>query len=108
GVDCDEVGCVAREVAARIGPRGTGRRRGVQVGYDGFAPEVGARVSAGEKALGTLGSTAQGRGLALLRLDRTADALAAGEPLIAGDAEMRLVKPSWARFPFPGEGQAAR
>ena len=41
-------------------------------------------VMAGDKQVGTLGSTAKGRGLALLRLDRVADALAAGTPLIAG------------------------
>ena len=37
---------------------------------------------AGEKEVGTLGSAAKGRGLALLRLDRVADALAAGTPLV--------------------------
>ena len=33
---------------------------------------------AGDKQVGTFGSAARGRGLALLRLDRVADALAAG------------------------------
>ena len=64
-------------------------------------------MNAGEKAVGTLGSSAQGRALAMLRLDRTADALAAGQPLVAGGVEMRLVKPAWARFAFPGEAKAA-
>ena len=50
---------------------------------------------------------ASGHGLAMLRLDRVADALAAGEPLIAGQTEMRLVKPSWARFAFLGDVKAA-
>ena len=54
-----------------------------------------------------LGSTARGRGLALLRLDRVADALSAGTPLTAGGITIRVVKPDWARFPFPGETQAA-
>jgi tRNA-modifying protein YgfZ len=39
----------------------------------------------------------------LLRLDRAADALAAGHDLVAGAVTLRLVKPAWARFPFPGE-----
>ena len=64
-------------------------------------------MSAGDKAVGTLGSSAQGRGLAMLRLDRVADALAAGPPLTAGGIEMRLVKPAWARFAWPGETKAA-
>ena len=43
----------------------------------------------------------------MLRLDRVADALAAGQPLIAGGIAMRLVKPDWARFAWPGEAKAA-
>ena len=54
-----------------------------------------------------MGSTAQGRGLAMLRLDRVADALAAGAPLVAGGIALRLVKPAWARFDFPGDAAAA-
>jgi len=77
------------------------------VRYDSFAPEAGTPVSAGQKSVGTLGSTAQGRGLALLRLDRVGDALAAGTPLTAGGIVIRLVKPDWARFRFPGETAAA-
>ena len=42
----------------------------------------------------------------MLRLDRVADALAAGTPLVAGSATLRLVKPEWARFHFPGETKA--
>jgi folate-binding Fe-S cluster repair protein YgfZ len=79
----------------------------VPVAYDGFAPDAGTPVSAGERSVGTLGSTAQGHGLAMLRLDRVADALAAGAPLVAGSTPLRLVKPSWARFDFPGDAAAA-
>ena len=44
----------------------------------------------------------------MLRLDRVADALAAGQPLTAGGIAMRLVKPAWARFAWPGEAKAAQ
>ena len=64
-------------------------------------------MTAGDKSVGTLGSTAQGRGLAMLRLDRAADALAAGAPLMAGGIQFRLAKPAWARFAFPGDAKAA-
>jgi tRNA-modifying protein YgfZ len=107
GVDFDKGCFVGQEVVSRIEHRGTARSRIVPVSYDGFAPEAGTPVSAGEKSVGTLGSSAQGRALAMLRLDRTADALAAGAPLVAGGVEMRLVKPAWARFAFPGEAKAA-
>ncbi|HLL59925.1 MAG TPA: hypothetical protein VK391_08580, partial [Allosphingosinicella sp.] len=63
-------------------------------------------VTAGEKALGKTGTGAQGRGLLMIRLDRAADALAAGAEIKAGGVPARLEKPAWARFAFPGEGPA--
>jgi hypothetical protein len=54
-----------------------------------------------------MGSSANGRGLALLRLDRVADALAAGSPLMSGGIVVRPVKPDWATFAWPGEAKAA-
>jgi hypothetical protein len=54
-----------------------------------------------------MGSSASGRGLAMLRLDRVADAQAAGATLMAGGIAIRPVKPEWARFRWPGEEKAA-
>ena len=68
-----------------------------------FAPSSGLPIMAGDKQVGTLGSTAKGHGLALMRLDRIADALAAGTPLEAGGIGLRAVKPAWAMFNWPGE-----
>jgi hypothetical protein len=62
---------------------------------------------AGERQIGTMGSAAAGRGLALLRLDRVADALSRGEELLAGGVPIRPVKPDWARFAFPDGSKAA-
>jgi folate-binding Fe-S cluster repair protein YgfZ len=56
---------------------------------------------AGDKTVGTTGSHAGNRGLAMLRLDRVAEA--AGTPLIAGGVEIKLRKPDWATFAWPGE-----
>src|SRR5207342_2909007 len=108
GVDFDKGCYVGQEVVSRIEHRGTARTRVVPVSFDGFAPEAGTPVSAGDKAVGTLGSSAQGHGLAMLRLDRAADALASGQTLTAGGIEMRLVKPAWAQFAWPGETKAAQ
>ena len=107
GVDFDKGCFVGQEVVSRIEHRGSARARVVPVSYDGFAPEAGTPVTMGDKNVGTLGSTAQGRGLALLRLDRAADGVAAGQPFIAGGVEIRLVKPAWAQFAWPGEAKAA-
>jgi tRNA-modifying protein YgfZ len=107
GVDFDKGCYVGQEVVSRMEHRGSARTRVVPVAFDGHAPEPGATVTAGEKSVGTFGSSAAGHALALMRLDRAADALAAGAPLTAGGATLHLVKPDWARFAWPGETKAA-
>jgi tRNA-modifying protein YgfZ len=107
GIDFGKGCFVGQEVVSRMEHRGSARTRTLGVSYEGFAPEPGTPVNAGQKSVGTLGSTAQGRGVALLRLDRVADALAAGAPLHAGGVEVQAVKPTWARFAFPGDAKAA-
>jgi tRNA-modifying protein YgfZ len=106
GVDFAKGCFVGQEVVSRIEHRGTARTRVVAVRFDDFAPEPGTPVSAGQKSVGTLGSTAQGRGLAMLRLDRVSEALAAGEQLAAGGIALRAFKPHWAHFAFPGDPAA--
>jgi folate-binding protein YgfZ len=107
GVDFAKGCYIGQEVVSRVEHRGSARTRVVPVAYDGFAPEAGIPVMAGDKNVGTLGSTSGGRGVAMLRLDRVEDALAAGVPLVAGGVPLRVVKPDWARFAFPGEAKAA-
>ena len=49
---------------------------------------------AGDKPVGTMGSTAGRNGLALmLRIDRAADALDAGTPLTSGGLGIRIADP---------------
>jgi hypothetical protein len=107
GVDFRKGCFVGQEVVARMEHRGSARTRVVPVTFAGPAPATGSTVTAGDKPAGTLGSTAAGRGLALLRLDRVEEALAAGKPLLADGTRLRLGKPAWARFAFPGEVKAA-
>lgn len=98
-------GCyVGQEVVSRMQHRGTARTRIVPIVFtEGVVTEMGVEATAGGKTLGTVGSCANGRGLAMLRLDRVADALAAGERLDAGGLAFTVEKPAFARFPFPGE-----
>ena len=103
GVDFHKGCFVGQEVVSRMEHRGTARTRIVPVAYDGFAPDAGAAVTAAEKQVGTFGSSASGRALAMLRLDRAEDALAAHHPLVAGAVTLRLVKLDWLRFALPGE-----
>jgi tRNA-modifying protein YgfZ len=83
--------------------RGTARTRAIPVRFDGAAPDAGTAITAGGRPVGTLGSTDGGHGIALLRLDRVDEALAEGGTLAAGTVPVHLVKPDWARFPFPGD-----
>jgi tRNA-modifying protein YgfZ len=107
GVDFEKGCYVGQEVVSRVEHRASARSRVVPIAYDEFAPSGGLPITAGDKQVGTLGSTAGGRGLALMRLDKIEDALAAGTPLVAGGITLRAVKPAWATFDWPGEAKVA-
>jgi folate-binding protein YgfZ len=84
GVDFDKGCYVGQEVVSRMQHRGTARTRTVRVTLDGPRPEPGTTILAGDKPVGTMGSAADNKGLALIRTDRVADALDAGVALTAG------------------------
>lgn len=107
GVAFDKGCYVGQEVVSRMQHRGNVRNRVVPVRIDGAAPAPGTPVVVGDKTVGAVGSAADGRGLALLRLDRVADAMGAGLSLLAGTAEVHPVKPAWAKFPWPDAAKAA-
>jgi tRNA-modifying protein YgfZ len=99
GVDFDKGCYVGQEVVSRMQHRGTARTRSVKVLLDGPSPEAGATILAGDKPVGTIGSTAGGKGIALVRTDRVADALDAGLQLTAGGLDVRLADPEAIRSP---------
>lgn len=97
GVDFDKGCYVGQEVVSRMQHRGTARTRTVKVLLDDLSPEAGATILAGDKPVGIIGSTAGGKGIALVRTDRVADALDAGLPLTAGGLAIRLAEPGVVR-----------
>jgi len=99
GVDFDKGCYVGQEVVSRMQHRGTARTRSVKVLLDDISPEVGVSVLAGDKQVGTMGSSARGKGIALVRIDRVADALDAGQPLTAGGLALTLAEPEVVRIP---------
>jgi len=107
GIDFAKGCYVGQEVVSRMEHRGLARTRAVPVRYDGAAPQAGAAVMAGERQVGRMGSAARGRGLALLRLDRVADAFSRGETLLVGAVPIHPIKPDWAGFDVPSEREAA-
>jgi hypothetical protein len=93
GVDFDKGCYVGQEVVSRMQHRGTARTRTIRVLLDGPAPEAGTTVLAGDKSVGTMGSSADGAGLALIRIDRAAEALEAGTALTSGGLALRVADP---------------
>jgi folate-binding protein YgfZ len=93
GVDFDKGCYVGQEVVSRMQHRGTARTRTVRLILDDAPPEAGVAIVAGDKPVGTMGSSAGGVGLGLLRTDRAADALDTGVPLTAGGIAVRLAEP---------------
>jgi folate-binding protein YgfZ len=103
GVDFHKGCFIGQEVVSRVERREAARKRVVPVAFGGGAPEAGVEIFAGDRSVGYMGSSAGRLGLAMLRLDRVDDALKEGATLKAGGIELKIVKPDWATFPFPGE-----
>jgi folate-binding protein YgfZ len=102
GVDFNKGCFIGQEVVSRMERKTTPRTRVVPVTFDN-APFPGADVKAGGRPAGHMGSGANGKGLAKVRLDRIHEAMQKGEKITAGGIEISLKKPAWARFTFPGE-----
>ena len=70
-------------------------------------PAPGTEIKVGDVTIGTLGSVAGDRSLALLRLDRAAEAMANATPLTAGGIPLTIELPAFATFSLaPAEAPA--
>lgn len=97
-------GCyVGQEVVSRTHHRGTARSRILPVTLDGVGAR-GAAIESGGQRVGEMLSSVAGNGLALLRLDRLAEAT---EPLLIAGVRLHVRKPHWATFELiiPGGAQ---
>lgn len=101
GVDFKKGCFVGQEVVSRMEHRGTARRRFVVATGGAPLPAPGTAVTAGGKPIGTLGTSADNAGLALVRLDRAKEAIDAGLPITAGEVTVDLALPAWARYGWP-------
>ncbi|WP_129565869.1 YgfZ/GcvT domain-containing protein [Agrobacterium tumefaciens] len=102
-------GCfVGQEVVSRMKHRGTARRRVVTVSAGGALPASGTEITADGKPVGTLGTVCGNRALAIVRIDRIADALASGTPLLAETVPVTVALPAWSGLSFPAVDPAAR
>ncbi|KAA3504529.1 folate-binding protein [Rhizobium rhizogenes] len=102
-------GCfVGQEVVSRMKHRGTARRRVVTVSAEGPLPATGTEITANGKPVGTLGTVCGSTALAIVRIDRIADALASGTPLLAENVTVTVALPAWSGLAFPAADPAAR
>ena len=107
GVDFAKGCYVGQEVVSRMQHRGGVRKRILRVRIDGPAPAPGAPVLDGQLPVGTLGASAGGEALALLRLDRVEDARQAGRPLSVGGVAVTVLELPLADGDFARDGAAA-
>ena len=93
-------GCyVGQEIVARMQHKTTVRKRVVPVIAEAELPGNRPLVMAGDLEIGRLGSVSGTRGLALLRLDRAAEAAAHGHKLKAHGIPLRIDPPAWLTLP---------
>jgi hypothetical protein len=102
-------GCfIGQEIVARMKHKGVVRKRVVPVEAE-VPLTAGATILIGDVEIGSIGSVTGTRGLALVRLDRAAEASAKGQALLADGVAISLKKPEWATFelePGPKAGKA--
>lgn len=98
GVDFEKGCYVGQEVVSRMQHRGTARKRVVQVKGNAPLPEGGGEVKAGGATIGRLGSVNGAEGLALLRIDRVAEARERGQSVETDGIPLDIAVPAWATF----------
>ena len=101
GIAFDKGCYIGQEVVSRMRHRGTARRRIVALSADSEFPSLGADIVADNHPIGRLGSSAEGRAIGLVRLDRLRQARDAGRLVKAGDTAVSVKIPDWATYDWP-------
>lgn len=91
GIDFKKGCFVGQETTSRMKRRGQIRNRMLPIRYDGAAPAFGAEVLVGDLRAGEMACGHDGRGMALLRLDR----IGSGEGLTVEGRPARAQFPEW-------------
>jgi folate-binding protein YgfZ len=95
GVDFRKGCYVGQEVTSRMKHRASARRRFLIAEIDGALPPPGTKLESSGREVGSLATGADGRALALVRLDRVEEANSAGDDITAMGQKVSLSKPSW-------------
>lgn len=95
GVDFQKGCFVGQELTARMKYRALVKKRLMPIAFDGMPPAAGTVIKAGTREIGEVRSAENGFGLALLRLDRLADAEEKGQALDADGVTVKPERPTW-------------
>ncbi|MFD2237106.1 YgfZ/GcvT domain-containing protein [Aureimonas populi] len=99
-------GCyVGQEVVSRMQHRGTARRRVMVLRAESHITP-GANVEVGGRTVGTVLAAAGTVAAALVRIDKVAGALRAGEELVVDGVPAQAEIPEWAGYALPEEAPA--
>lgn len=97
-------GCyIGQEVVSRMEHRATARSRILPVTFDGAASPRGTAIKSADKIIGSVLSSAGNAALALLRLDRMAEAT---QPLLTDAGRVHVHKPAWVKYDVPSKDYA--
>jgi folate-binding protein YgfZ len=89
-------GCyIGQEVTARMKHRASARRRFLIAEVEGALPPAGTPLESGSREIGVLATGIDSRALALVRLDRLAEAQSTHAPIVAGTHSITLRMPGW-------------
>lgn len=97
-------GCyIGQEVVSRMEHRATARSRILPVTFDGAAPPRGSAIKSADKIIGSVLSSTTNAALALLRLDRMAEAT---QPLLTDAVRAHVHKSAWIKYDVPSKDYA--
>lgn len=89
-------GCfVGQEVVSRMQHRGTARRRIAIVEAPSPLPPGGTSLTVNDRSVGTLGTVHANLGLAMVRTDKIASAIADNAPVLVEGIEVSVRLPAW-------------
>jgi len=97
-------GCyIGQEVVSRMEHRAAARSRILPATVDGAAPPRGTAIKSADKIIGSVLSSVGNSALALLRLDRMAEAT---QPLLTDAVRVHVHKPAWIKYDVPSKDYA--
>lgn len=104
GIAFDKGCYVGQEVVSRMVHRGSARKRIVAVRSESRLAEPGTPILAGDRPIGALGSSRDGNGIAIVRLDK---AVSAVNDITCDGQAVTLSIPDWASYTWPDTSSSA-